>query len=277
MKGNVVSESPERYGVTKIRKPVLRNENSVWLHDVSPGTFSRLKKESGGGRKYKFAYADGEVEISGFSGHGVVLEDVSWETYKLLVAETGDDRRARFAYNDGELEIMSPYYPHERFARNFDHFVAVLAREYRLGYAPAGQLTCEKGELKKAIEPDSCYYLQHAKVIGNFVDLKIDPPPDLMIEVDMGGRNSVKKLPICLALKVPEHWRYNGTTLEIRVLRGANYVEVEESATFPGLPLKEKLPELLRFTRGYDILDAADKFRKWVRLHHKKATRKIRK
>lgn len=276
MKNELVSESPARYGAM-IRKPVLRNGSSVVLPFVSAETFRRVAAETGEQRDFDLAYRDGEIEISGFTGTSIVLHGISWETFKRVLAETGDDRSARFAYDEGEWEIMSPYMPHERAARYFDACVKVLCREYRYKCIPGGALTCEQEEWKKAIEPDSCYYIQNAGAIDEHIDLKKDPPPDLMIEVDRGNRNSVKKLPICLALRVPEHWRYDGKKLEFRVLRGGEYIEVNQSATFPGLPLKEKLPEILRFVRGVDVLDVEDNFRAWVRAQLKKKAGKKRK
>ena len=71
------------------------------------------------------------------------------------------------------------------------------------------------------------------------------PPADLMIEVDM-THISLNKLPICAALGVPEHWRFDGEKLEIRVLKNGKYVEVNESAAFPKLPLKEALPKFIQ-------------------------------
>lgn len=55
----------------------------------------------------------------------------------------------------------------------------------------------------KDIEPDNCFYIQNeAAVIGKErLDLSVDPPPDLALEIDLTSRTYPS---IYEALKVPE-------------------------------------------------------------------------
>ena len=64
--------------------------------------------------------------------------------------------------------------------------------------------------------------------------MRSDPPPDLVIEIDI-THLSLDKLPIYAALGVPEVWRYDGQRLEMRVLEGDGYVARMESKALPGV------------------------------------------
>ena len=48
-------------------------------------------------------------------------------------------------------------------------------------------MTCDRQDLARGLEPDQCYYIQNeGKVWGkDHIDLQIDPPPDLAIEIDI--------------------------------------------------------------------------------------------
>ena len=89
---------------------------------------------------------------------------------------------------------------------------------------------------KKGNEPDACFYIQTASVIGNriHIDFVVDPPPDVAVEVDI-HHDSQSKLPIYVALGVPEVWRFDGQRLNIYLLRGNDYVEVPQSRALPML------------------------------------------
>src|SRR5437667_250218 len=66
------------------------------------------------------------------------------------------------------------------------------------------------------------------------IDLTVDPPPDLVIEIDP-TRSSLDKLPIYTQIGVPEVWRYIGQRLMILVLREGAYHERNDSAALPGV------------------------------------------
>ena len=46
------------------------------------------------------------------------------------------------------------------------------------------------------------------------IDLTVDPPPDLIVEVDI-SHPSLDKFPIYASLGIPEVWRHNGDTLAV--------------------------------------------------------------
>lgn len=200
----------------------------------------------------------------------VVLHGVSWATYKALSKDLGDDRNCRLAFDLGELEIMSPQIPHEGSQFGIGQMVVILAEELGLPCRPLGSLTCEREDLSKAIEPDGCFYIQSLKQIKGVrkLDLSIHPPPDLIVEVDI-STNSMRKLPICAALGVPEHWRFDGSKLEIRILKGGQYYESTESLAFPDILFANKIPEFVEMIHD-DVTVMNRQFRAWVRAELRK-------
>jgi len=61
---------------------------------------------------------------------------------------------------------------------------------------------------------------------------RIDPPPDLVIEVDITS-SSRRRFEVYRQLGVPEIWRYLGQTVRINQLQEGEYVERDYSPTFP--------------------------------------------
>jgi Uma2 family endonuclease len=60
--------------------------------------------------------------------------------------------------------------------------------------------------------------------------LILDPPPDLVIEVDITSP-SLDKFPIYARMGIPEIWRHDCERLAIFDLRGEEYIKVAESRT----------------------------------------------
>ena len=56
-------------------------------------------------------------------------------------------------------------------------------------------MTCKREDIEKGFEPDKCFYVQNEPQMWNKmdVDLAVDPPPDLAIEVEI-SRSAVKKI-----------------------------------------------------------------------------------
>ena len=75
----------------------------------------------------------------------------------------------------------------------------------------------------------------------------IDPPPDLVIEVDI-SRSSMDKLPLFHSLGVPEVWRYAGDELHVHVRGDADYIQFEESDVLPRFPFDKAREVLARRT-----------------------------
>ncbi|MEM9215247.1 MAG: Uma2 family endonuclease [Cyanobacteria bacterium P01_F01_bin.150] len=172
----------------------------------------------------------------------LLLNGISWDTYERLLAETGENRNQRFAYCDGCLEIMEPLVGHEEPTRLLDNFVAVFVDELELELRSLGSLTMKKPDQRKGLEPDCCFYIQNEATVRGVdaLDFDINPPPDLVVEVD-NSHGSLSKFPIYVALKIPEIWRLQRGVLTIFLLNdaGEDYEKSDRSPTFPKLPIQE--------------------------------------
>jgi Uma2 family endonuclease len=164
----------------------------------------------------------------------IILRHVSWETYERLLADNADNSNPRFTYDRGVLEIMSPSAEHEELSHMITLLVNVIAEELDIDVRGFGSTTFRREDLARGFEPDSCFYIQSAERISGktTLDLATDPPPDLVIEIDLTS-SSLDKFPIYAHVGVPEIWRYNGTALRIFHLENAVYVEREGSAVLP--------------------------------------------
>ncbi len=114
----------------------------------------------------------------------------------------------------------------------------MLLQALDIDYAIAGSTTFKRQDLIKGIEPDDSFYIQNYERVLNKdrIDLSMDPPPDLAIEVDLTAKT---QLDLYEALGVPERWRYDGGRLRIDILENGQYVQSTESLCFPGWPVVE--------------------------------------
>lgn len=169
-------------------------------------------------------------------GQPVLMDGVSWETYEALLADGGDRRRTRMTFDQGVLEIVTPSYEHEHAGNVVAKVAEALMDARRQDYAPAGSTTFKDQGAERGFEPDASYYVEHAARIRGLthIDLDSDPPPDLVIEIDV-SRSSLNKLPVYAGLGVSEVWRHEHGRVQIYRLADGSYVEVEDSAVIPGL------------------------------------------
>jgi len=172
----------------------------------------------------------------------MVMRGVSWQTYKTLMAEVGGDRAWRIAYDCGVLELRMPLEEHEEPKGLLESFVEAIADELEIEVRKLGSLTLEREDLARAVEPNSCFYIQNEAVVrGRKITLPADPPPDLVIESDYTN-SSVNKQSIYAALGVPELWRYANQTLLVYSLMEGDYEQRDSSLAFPVLPIAEVAP-----------------------------------
>lgn len=166
----------------------------------------------------------------------VILHNISWATYQRLLIEHGESAGTRFIYDRGALEIMIVSLRHERLNRLIADLFTTIADERQIDFVPAGSTTFRRENLERGFEPDSCFYARYADVMRDKdeVDLSQDPPPDLVIEIDITSP-SLPRFPIFAAVGVPEVWRCDGARVEIFQLASGNYVAAEESVTLPGV------------------------------------------
>ena len=178
----------------------------------------------------------------------VILKGVSWSTFKVLLADVGDDRAWRIAYDEGVLEIRMPLEEHEEPKRLIESFVEAIVDELEIELRSLGSLTLEREDLTRAVEPDSCFYIQNESLVrGRNINLPNDPPPDLAIESDYTN-SSVNKFTIYAAIGVPEIWRYRRESLQVYQPVDGKYEKCEISLAFPFLTVAE-IPGFIETSR----------------------------
>ena len=197
-------------------------------------------------------------------GQQLLLEGVSWQQLEGILAELGERRTSRLSYSNGRLEIMVPLPEHEKAKEIIGDMVKILLSERGINYESLGSTTLKNERMTQAIEPDSCFYIQNqAAVIGkNRLDMTVDPPPDLAIEIDLTSRTQLDNYQI---LGVPELWRYTRQELQINVLQDGQYVESDFSSAFPGIPIIELVNRYVQQSRVSGSSQAIQAFRNWVR------------
>jgi Uma2 family endonuclease len=169
----------------------------------------------------------------------VILRGVSWQTFKALMADIGEDRSCRIAYDQGILEIRFPYEQHEEPKILMAAFVTATADELEIEIRQLGSLTLEREDLTRAVEPDTCFYIQNeSQVRGKEIKLPNVPPPDLVVESNY-THSSLNKFNIYASLGVPELWRYRKQSLQVYQLVEGEYQPMDKSLAFPFIPIAE--------------------------------------
>jgi Uma2 family endonuclease len=200
----------------------------------------------------------------------VVLDNVNWTIFEALTATTGP-RRGRLAYEEGVLEIMSPSSEHEIIKSGISLLVAAYAQEMEIDMVAVGSTTLKRQLKQRGVEPDESYYVQNEPVVRGRTDIDLgkDPPPDLVIEVQLTP-SSLDKLGLYAAMGVPEVWLWEENRLKVYWSSGpsadaaAPYTEQERSRALPGLSL-ETLVSFLRGLKEKSIMRLANEFRSWLR------------
>jgi Uma2 family endonuclease len=197
-------------------------------------------------------------------GHRVLFRNVSWSEFELILAELGEHRAARLAYSKGTLEIRMPLPQHEVDKEIIGDMVKILLEELDIERECFGSTTFKRQDMAQGIEPDQSFYIQnYACMIGKRrIDLTIDPPPDLAIEVDV---TSNTQLDAYEGLGVPELWRYQEGQLQINVLQNGKYSLSTFSPTFPNLPIVEVISQFIRQSLTEGSSSTLKAFRLWVR------------
>jgi Uma2 family endonuclease len=196
-------------------------------------------------------------------GQRVILDDVTWQEFETILDELGDHRGSRLAYDNGLLEIMMPLPEHEDDKEIIGDLIKALLFELDIEFRSLGSTTFKKPRAQ-GLEPDQCFYIQNEATIRGKkrIDLSVDPPPDLAIEIEITSRTHPS---IYEALQVPELWRFERGNLQINVLEFGQYKEVEESPNFPGFALKQMIPHYLLQSKTLGRNKVLKAFRQWVR------------
>ena len=165
----------------------------------------------------------------------IVLENVAWATF----VELANQRRGsvpRMTYDKGVLEMMSPKRQHENLGRLIGRMVEAYSEARDIEIISVKSITVKRSDLKKAFESDESYYVAHADQLleKEELDFEIDPPPDLVIEVEI-TTSAIDKMQLFAKMQIPEVWRHNGHSLQMFSLVEGSYISIESSNQLPGL------------------------------------------
>lgn len=197
-------------------------------------------------------------------GHQILLKDINWFMFETLVKELGNERASRISYSKGMLEIMTPLAVHEDNKTIIGNLVEIILEELEIEFRALGSTLFQHEAMNQAIEPDECFYIQQeAQIRGKqWIDLAIDPPPDLAIEIDLTYRTHFDNYE---QLGIPELWRYNGEQLEISVLQNKQYICSNTSPQFPSLPIQKMIPHYIKKSQEIGRNGTMKEFRAWVK------------
>jgi Uma2 family endonuclease len=196
----------------------------------------------------------------------VVLRGVGWEGYETLLRMVGDGH-VRLACDGEDVELMSPSRDHEAYAALIGRIIDTVTEELDIPCQSLRSTTWRKRAKEKGLEADDCYYLSSLDRIrgkrGN-LDLAVDPPPDLAVEVEI-SRSALNRMEIYAALGVPEVWRFDGEIFTVQLLRADRFYELSQSSrAFGFLPIGD-IPGRLLDAQFPDEMRWGKACRAWVR------------
>jgi|SRR5579884_32574 len=195
-----------------------------------------------------------------------VVHGMNWQGYEKVL-EAFSDQPIRITYDRGSLELMSPLPIHEIYKRCLGLLLAVLDSELKIAIKGLASTTFRRRDLDRGLEPDECFYVGKLDRIHDWgnVDLSIDPPPDLALEVDV-TRSCLNRLEIYAALGVPEVWRFDGESWQIHCLNvSRTYEERPQSNVLPFVDLAEVTPFLELTAAGTSDGELMDRLHQWVK------------
>ncbi|MFN6570575.1 Uma2 family endonuclease [Dendronalium sp. ChiSLP03b] len=196
-------------------------------------------------------------------GQQMLLQNISWQQLENILEELEGRSATRISYSYGWLEIMVPLPEHEKDKEIFGELVRILLDKRQIDFEPFGSTTLKNEQMRQAVEADTCFYIQNqAAVIGkNRIDLTVEPPPDLAIEIDITSRTRFDNYEI---LGVPELWRYTQKGLEISLLQNGKYIKAQSSPNFPDIPIFELVNEYVQQCLTIGRSQAIRNFKNWV-------------
>ncbi len=201
-------------------------------------------------------------QIKTLAGQSTVLHEIDWEQFESILQDLGNKRRSRIAYLNGVLEIALSLPEREKIKVLIRDFLQVLMDKMEIDFEGFGSTTFKRVDKLAGLEPDDCFYIQNNVAMRGIrkLDMNIDPPPDLAIEVDVTSKT---KFDVYRTLGVPELWLYD-QTLKIYILRDGEYVESQFSSIFGNIPICDVIPQLLEISFQQGRSTAMKAFRVWM-------------
>jgi Uma2 family endonuclease len=202
----------------------------------------------------------------------IVFHDASWDFYRTLLREW-DDQPSRINYDRGTLELMTLSIEHEGFKSVLGIMLGLIALTFGMRVKNGGSTTLKRLSKRKGLDADLCFWVANEPAIRTKkrINLKTDPPPDLVIEIDV-MHSVVNREKIYAALGVPEMWvlRKNAT-ISAFALQNGKWSAIERSLSFPFLRVADLHPFVARIGTDDDTTILAS-FNQWLQAHRATTT-----
>lgn len=196
-----------------------------------------------------------------------VLPGVDWDAYQKI-SDALAGRHVRLSYDGGRLEFMTISPKHGRCSRLLGRLAVTLAEETGRPVSSFGDMTCDRPDLEKGVEPDECFYIDSEPLVRgkDELDFTVDPPPDLGIEVDITSSSRIR-MGIYASLAIPEIWRYADERVAILCLQpDGSYAELDHSGVF-SFVTSQDLTRFVAMRLELDESSLIGAFRVWISEH----------
>ena len=146
---------------------------------------------------------------------------ISWGTYERLLEELSDQSAPRLLYNQGTLHLISPSYEHGVLVDIISDLLKRLVEESDLEIVGFTPVTFKREDIERDFEADAGFFIQNAaRMVGKkTLNLSVEPPPDLILEVDLTVDSS-ENLPIYGSFGIPEVWLHDGRRMSFYAWTG---------------------------------------------------------
>jgi len=177
-------------------------------------------------------------------GGAVVRLPATWQDYQMLCQQRGDGSIPRIKYHTGEVLLMSPLPKHGRDAHLIANIITTLLDHSGREYDAFTPVTMTLPDTY-GIEPDYCFYIDHWQAVSGKerIDWMNDPPPDLVLEIDVTSFSDVNDY---LPYRVPEVWLFSKNQLLVYQLQSSKYLSQTRSRYFPDINLLDVVSRCLQ-------------------------------
>ena len=174
----------------------------------------------------------------------VVRLPATWQNYQKLCQQRGDRSIPRIKYRSGEVLLMSPMPKHGRDAHVIANAITTLLDHTEREYDAFTPVTMELPN-ESGIEPDYCFYIDNWQAVSGKerIDWETDPPPDLVLEIDVTSYSDVNDY---LPYRVPEIGLFRKNQLLVYQLQGTEYLLQTQSMYFPDINLQDVISRCLQ-------------------------------
>ncbi len=169
--------------------------------------------------------------------------------YEQILAQLGDRAIPRIHFRDNHILLMSPLSEHGNQIDVISDLIKALLRDRGKDWQSFHPVTLRRGK-EAGLEPDACFYIDNYQAIlgKRKLDMSIDPPPDLAIEIDV---TSFTRIEDYIPLAIPEVWIYKKGELNIYSFEDNNYLATDHSNIFPDFPVKQTIPQYVN--RAWEV------------------------